>query len=116
MPVTARLVVVALVIVPLVENTLVVVAFVMVLFVEAKFVEVAAVVVDKLALKNANVVEAVHTFVAARFKPIVRAVEPLYVPEKVSVVSVAVRFASDTSDAPTVAQVAAPVAESDRAN
>lgn len=64
----------------------------------------------------ANVCNAVQLFAFPRFKPIVRAVDPLYVPEKVSDASVEVRFASETSAAPTVAQVAAPRAESERAN
>ena len=51
-----------------------------------------------------------------RFMPIVLAVLPLYVPEKVRVESVAVRFARETSAEPTVAQVAAPRAERERTN
>lgn len=54
-----------------------------------------------------NCCSAVHVFALPRFKPIVRAVLPSYVPENVSVEFVAVRFASATSAAPTVAQVAA---------
>jgi hypothetical protein len=100
----------------LVTERLVVVAFVIVEFVDAKLVEVAAVVVESPAFKNAKVVEAVHTLPWARLTPIVRAVEPLYVPEKVRVESVAVRFASDTSVAPTVAQEAEPEAFKLRTN
>lgn len=63
-----------------------------------------------------NCWSAVHVFAFPRLSPIVRAVLPLYVPEKVRVESVAVRFARDTSEAETVAQVAAPSAESERTN
>ena len=51
-----------------------------------------------------------------RLRPIVLAVAPVYVPEKVRVASVAVRFARETSPATTVAQVADPRAESERTN
>jgi hypothetical protein len=86
-------------------------------FVTERFVVVAAVVVERFAFKKANVVEAVQTLIVLpRLRPIVLAVEPLYVPENVRVESVAVRLASETSAAPTVAQPAPPVAERVRRN
>ena len=63
-----------------------------------------------------NVCPPVHVFAEARFRPIVLAVAPLYVPEKVRVESVAVRLARDTSPADTVAQVAPPTASNDLTN
>jgi hypothetical protein len=55
----------------------VVVALVIVELVDAKVVEVAAVEVERLILKNAKVVEAVHTFPWPRLTPMVLAVDPL---------------------------------------
>lgn len=82
-----------------------------------RFVEVAYVVVPVTAVNPpVNVVEAVHTFAEVRLSPIVLAVAPLYVPEKVRVLSVAVRLARDTSPDDTVAQVAPPTASSERTN
>jgi hypothetical protein len=63
-----------------------------------------------------KVCKAVHVFAFPKLSPIVRAVCPSYVPEKVKVPSVAVRSAKSTSVEITVAHVAAPRAERTRTN
>ena len=113
--------------VPLVEKRAVVVAWVPVAFVKVKFWRVVEPVASiELALEK--VCCAVQVLALPRLSPIVRAVEPLYVPEKVRVVSVAVRSARleprampemvefARSVLATVAQVAAPRADKDRTN
>jgi hypothetical protein len=98
-----------------VTERLVVVALVIVEFADAKFVEVAAVVVERPTLRNACVVEAVQTKPEAVSMEKVLAVAPVYVPAELRPVP-AVNAARETSEAPTVAQDAEPVADKERTN
>ena len=54
-----------------------------------------------------NVWRPVHVFALVKLRPTVRAVEPLYVPENVSVLSVAVRLARlEPSEIPEIVELA----------
>ena len=81
---------------------------------EKRLVVVAEVEVERVM--ESKICAPVQVFVLPRFIPIVLAVLPLYVPEKVRVESVADKLAKETSPTPTVAQVATPKAERTRAN